>query len=50
MENFLKDSVNEDFVLAIRFCIGGAFRLLAFEQDPGKIKKTVELIEKVLST
>ena len=48
MENFLKDSVNEDFVLSIRFCIGGAFRLLAFEQDPGKIKKTVELIEKVL--
>ena len=49
MEEFLKGSLNEDYVLSIRFCIGGAFRLLAVEHDPGSIKKTVELIEKVLT-
>ena len=49
MEQFLQYSVNEDYVLSIRFCIGGAFRLLACEHDPNSIKKTVELIERVLN-
>ena len=48
MENFLRDSVNEDFALSICFCIGGAFRLLAPEKDPVRIQKTVMLIERVL--
>lgn len=49
MERFLQNSVDEDYVLAIRFCIGGAFRLLALEKDPKRIQKTVELIERVLN-
>ena len=49
MERFLPHSVNEDYALSIRFCIGGAFRLLALERDPVLIHKTVELIERVLS-
>ena len=49
MEHFLKNSVSEDYELSIRFCIGGAFRLLALETDPLRIQKTVELIERVLS-
>ena len=48
MEQFVENSVDEDYVLSIRFCIGGAFRLLALETDPTRIQKTVELIEKVL--
>ena len=50
MENFVQNSINEDFVLSVRFCIGGAFRLLALEKDPVRIQKTVELIEKILNT
>ena len=48
MDNFLRDSVSEDYALAIRFCIGGAFRLLALEKNPVRIQKTVALIERVL--
>ena len=48
MQTFLRDSANEDYALAIRFCIGGAFRLLALEKDPIRIQKTVALIERVL--
>ena len=50
MESFVPNSVNEDFVLSVRFCIGGAFRLLALEKDPIRIQKTVDLIERILST
>ena len=49
MEQFMQNSLNEDYALAIRFCIGGAFRLLALEKDPKSIQKTVELIERVLN-
>ena len=49
MGHFIQDSVNEDYELSIRFCIGGAFRLLAREKDLSRIQKTVDLIEKVLS-
>ena len=49
MEGFVKNEVNEEYELAIRFCIGGAFRLLAREKDPNRIQKTVELIEKILN-
>ena len=50
MENFIQSSVNEAYVLSIRFCIGGAFRLLAHERDPIRVQKTVELIERVLNS
>ena len=50
MESFVPNSVNEDFVLSVRFCIGGAFRLLALEKDPVRIQKTVEFIERILNT
>ena len=49
MERFAEDLVDKDYVLSIRFCIGGAFRLLAFENDPNSVRKTVELIERVLN-
>ena len=49
MENYFSKNTSEDYDLAIRFCIGGAFRLLATERDPERIQKTVELIEKVLN-
>ena len=49
MEGFIKNSVNEEYELSIRFCIGGAFRILATENDPTRIQKTVELIERVLN-
>lgn len=50
MEHFANESVDEDYELSIRFCIGGAFRLLAREKDPLRIQKTVELIERVLNS
>ena len=50
MERFLPDTVDEDYELSIRFCIGGAFRLLAREKNPLRIQKTVELIERVLNS
>ena len=50
MENFIQNSVDEDFELSIRFCIGGAFRLLAMEKNPVRIQKTIELIESVLNS
>ena len=49
MEHFANESVDEDYELSIRFCIGGAFRLLALEKNPLRIQKTVELIERVLN-
>ena len=48
-EHFANESVDEDYELSIRFCIGGAFRLLALEKNPLRIQKTVELIERVLN-
>lgn len=50
MEHFANTSVDEDYELSIRFCIGGAFRLLALEKDPHRIQKTVEIIERVLNS
>ena len=49
MENYIPGTYDEDIELTIRFCIGGAFRLLVFENDPARIHKTVELIERVMS-
>ena len=49
MAQFAESSLSEDDVLAIRFCIGGAFRLLAAEKDAVRIQKTIELIGKVLN-
>ena len=50
MDHFANESVDEDYELSIRFCIGGAFRLLALEKNPLRIQKTVELIERVLNS
>jgi hypothetical protein len=49
IEYFTRVDISEDYELAFRFCIGGAFRLLLLEQNPIRIQKTVELIEKVLT-
>ncbi len=49
MEYFIKENREEDFSLAVRFCIGGAFRLLVLERDPESVQKTVELIERVIN-
>ena len=48
IQYFSQKRIDDDYELAIRFCIGGAFRLLVFEKDPMRIQKTVELIERVL--
>lgn len=48
MELFTQKSVDEDFELSVRFCIGGAFRLLVLETDPVRVQKTGEFIERVL--
>lgn len=47
MEEYMS-GIDEDFELTIRFCIGGAFRLLVFERDLLRVQKTVELVERVL--
>ena len=49
MEHFANKSVDEDYELSVRFCIGGAFRLLVLEKDPSRIQKTVDLIEKIFT-
>lgn len=49
MKDYISQNADENFDLTIRFCIGGAFRLLVGEKDPIRIQKTVELIEKVLN-
>jgi AcrR family transcriptional regulator len=49
MNNYLEYSANEDYALSVRFCIGGAFRLLALEKDPISVQKTVAIIERVLN-
>ena len=48
MAHFVQKSVSEDYEMSVRFCIGGAFRLLVLEKDPVRVQKTVELIERVL--
>lgn len=47
IEMYSEKIKNEETELAIRFCIGGAFRLLVMEQDPDRIEKTVKLVEKI---
>ena len=49
MEGVVDNKIDEEYELSIRFCIGGAFRLLAREKDPKRIEKTVDLIEKILT-
>ena len=39
---------NEDYELAVRFCIGGAFRLFLTEKDPVRLEKTFALVESIL--
>ena len=49
-ESYLPKDFDDNDTLAIRFCIGGAFRLLVTEKNPLRVHKTIELIEKVLKT
>jgi AcrR family transcriptional regulator len=48
IENYIPEFISEDIKLSIRFCIGGAFKLLVAEKDPVMIQKTVDLVEYVL--
>lgn len=48
IELFDQKAVDEDYELSVRFCIGGAFRLLVLEKDPVRVQKTVEFIERIL--
>ena len=44
----LENNNNEDYELAVRFCIGGAFRLFLTEKDPVRLEKTFALVESIL--
>ncbi len=48
MEKYVPKFISEDIKLSIRFCIGGAFKLLVVEKDPAMIQKTIDLVEYVL--
>lgn len=48
IKKYVPEFISEDIKLAIRFCIGGAFKLLVVEKDPVRIQKTVDLVEFVL--
>lgn len=50
MKKYVPNFISEDIKLAIRFCIGGAFKLLVVEKDPVRIQKTVDLVEYVLGS
>ena len=39
---------DEDYEFAVRFCIGGAFRLFMTEKDPTRLEKIFELVERIL--
>ena len=49
LKSLLENTTNEDYELAVRFCIGGAFRLLLTETDPVRRDKTFSLVESILS-
>ena len=44
----LENNKGEDFEFALRFCIGGAFRLLLTETDPVRLEKIFTLTESIL--
>lgn len=43
-----KNNNDEDYELAVRFCIGGAFRLFLTEKNPVRLEKTFALVESIL--
>ncbi len=47
MKSYIPDGIDENAELAIRFCIGGAFRILVYETDMTRIDKTIELVERI---
>ncbi len=49
VSHYLPENADEDYVLSIRFCIGGAFKLLVSERDPVRIQKTLDLVERLLN-
>ncbi len=49
MANFIPQDIDGNARLKIQFCIGGAFRILLYEENRNCIRMTVELVEKVLA-
>ena len=49
MSRYLPETADEDYILSVRFCIGGAFKLLVSERDPVRIQKTLDLVERLLN-
>jgi AcrR family transcriptional regulator len=49
LKSLLAGGHDEDYELAMRFCIGGAFRLLVNESNPARIEKTLTLVEMVMN-
>lgn len=49
LEKYLCAGLDVDTEIAVRFCIGGAFRILALETDGRHVLKVSELAERVLS-
>ena len=48
LKAILDETSDENYAVAVRFCIGGAFRILVEEDDPRRIEKTLVLVEKVM--
>ncbi|MBR5620797.1 MAG: hypothetical protein IKW76_13780 [Clostridia bacterium] len=49
INHFVPTDMDDETKMTVRFCIGGAFRLLSYEADPARMQKAVELIEKILA-
>ncbi len=49
LEAYIDENLSEEKEIAIRFCIGGAFRLLILNKNEEQINKTIQLIEKFVS-
>ena len=49
-KSYISNDVNVDMMLAIRFCIGGAFRFLVMSQSEEYVEKTVFFIERFVDS
>lgn len=50
LETYAHENLSEEKELAIRFFIGGSFRLLIFNQNEEQVDKTIQLMQKFVST
>lgn len=50
LDTYIDKDSTEEREIAVRFFIGGAFRLLMFNKNEDQINKTIELMEKFVST